>query len=288
MIFSRLLRTVLVLVLLYFQPLIIIGQKVDTLKVLSWNIHMLPGTIYHATKKVKRARLIVQELQKREDDVIVFQEAFQYRTRRILKKKLKGKFPYIYKPLNFSFFSFKTNGGVWVLSKLKLEKKAEIKFDSATGSSRWARKGAVLFEGYVGEDCFQLIGTHTNGGVVNNSQFRQIRDGLLVPFGEKKVPQLICGDLNCPKSRSIAYLKMLEILGAKDLPTNGGFTYSNHEKTDVIDYILLKSNAAEFEEWNKKIILIGNDWQVGKRKYPQTVGLSDHMPLESTYFFRKN
>ena len=57
---------------------------------------------------------------------------------------------------------------------------------------------------------------------------------------------------------------------------------------NCLDYILLKSNEAEFEEWNKKIILIGNDWQVGKRKYPQTVGLSDHMPLESTYFFRKN
>ena len=76
--------------------------------------------------------------------MVVFQEAFHFRTRRMLKNKLKGRFTYVFKPINFSFFSFKTNGGVWVLSKLKLEEKAVIKFDSASGSSRWARKGAVL------------------------------------------------------------------------------------------------------------------------------------------------
>ena len=282
------LSRIVVLLLIFFHSLIIFPQDSDTLRVLSWNIHMLPGNIYHATKKVKRAHLLAEKILKRDDDIVVFQEAFHYRTRRILKNKLKDRFSYIYKPINFRFLSLKTNGGVWVLSKLKLEEKATIRFDSASGSSKWARKGAVMFEGYVGKNCFQLVGTHTNGGSVNNSQFRQIRDELLIPFQAQQVPQLICGDLNCAMSNSNEYLKMLEILAAKDFPNKGGFNYSNHEKTDVIDYILIKTNGANIKQVDKKIILIGNDWKVGKRKYPETVGLSDHMPLESSYVFINN
>ena len=282
------LSRIVVFLLVFFHSLMVLAQGSDTLRVLSWNIHMLPGNIYHATKKVKRAHLLAEKILKRDDDIVVFQEAFHYRTRRILKNKLKDRFSYIYKPINFRFLSLKTNGGVWVVSKLKLQEKVTIRFDSASGSSKWARKGAVLYEGYVGKNCFQLVGTHTNGGSVNNSQFKQIRDELLIPFEVKQVPQLICGDLNCAMSNSSEYLKMLKILAAKDFPNKGGFNYSNHEKTAVIDYILIKTNGANIKQVDKKIILIGNDWKVGKRKYPETVGLSDHMPLESSYIFINN
>ncbi|MDG2369434.1 MAG: endonuclease/exonuclease/phosphatase family protein [Flavobacteriales bacterium] len=285
---KKILNRLVVLLLFFSCSLKALSQGSDTLKILSWNIHMLPGTIYHATKKGKRANLIAEQILNRDDDVVVFQEAFHFRTRRMLKNKLKGRFTYVFKPINFSFFSFKTNGGVWVLSKLKLEEKAVIKFDSASGSSRWARKGAVLLEGSIGESCFQIVGTHTNGGSVNNSQFNQIRKELLTPFEKNPVPQIICGDLNCASSKTNLYEEMLAILAAKDLPRERGFQYSNHEKTAVIDYILLKTNGSDVKELNKKIILIGNDWKVGKRKYPETVGLSDHMPVESSYVFINN
>ncbi len=261
------------------------GQKAElnnkqAIKVLSWNIHMLPGTIYHATKKVKRAKLIADEFIQRDYDILVIQEAFHFRTRRILKRKLKEHYVYISKPLNFRFFSLRTNGGVWVLSKIHLEDIASIKYDVATGSSRWARKGAVLFQGEIEGKLFQLIGTHTNGGRVNNRQFQMIHDELIQPYELKDVPQLICGDLNCNFENEIEYQSMLNILDAEDTPRNGGYIYSNHEKTSIIDYILIRKNASTFNQVRKKILLIGNDWEVGKRKYPETVGLSDHMPLE--------
>ena len=252
----------------------------ESISVLSWNIHMLPGTIYHATKKVKRAKLISEEFIKRDYDILVIQEAFHFRTRRILKKKLKDKYPYISKPLNFRFFSFRTNGGVWVLSKIKIEELNSVKFDIATGSSRWARKGAVLFQGEVKGVKFQLLGTHTNGGSVNDRQFQMIYDELIKPYKLKGITQIICGDLNCTYENKTEYQSMLNILDAEDTPRNGDFTYSNHEKTSVIDYILIRKNESTFNQVSKKIILIGSDWEVGKRKYPETVGLSDHMPLE--------
>ena len=45
-------------------------------------------------------------------------------------------------------------------------------------------------------------------------------------------------------------------------------------------YILLRNNNSSFEQFQKKILLIGNDWEIGERRYPETVGLSDHMPLQ--------
>ena len=257
----------------------------EPISILSWNIHMLPGTIYHATKKVKRAKLIAEEFIKKDYDILVIQEAFHFRTRRILKKKLKDKYSYISKPLNFRFFSFRTNGGVWVLSKIKLEEIASVKFDVATGSSRWARKGAVLFQGELNEKSFQLIGTHTNGGSVNDRQFKMIYNELILPYEKKGVSQIICGDLNCSFENKVAYQSMLSILDAEDTPLNGDYFYSNHEKTSIIDYILIRKNESEFNQISKKIILIGSDWKVGKRRFPDTVGLSDHMPLELYFKF---
>ena len=84
------------------------------------------------------------------------------------------------------------------------------------------------------------------------------------------------------------YNSMLTILNAKDESTTGGYNYSNYEKTAVIDYILLKDNNSTIGQDYKRILLIGSDWQVGKRKYPKTVGLSDHMPLEIAYSFKSN
>ena len=257
-----------------------IPLKNDSISVLSWNIHMLPGTIYHATKKTHRAKLIAAEFIKRDYDILVIQEAFHFRARKILKRKLKDKYSFISKPLNFRFFSLKTNGGVWVLSKIDLQEIASVKFDVATGSSRWARKGAVLFQGKWREKTFQLIGTHTNGGGVNDRQFKMIYDELLLPYEIKGVPQIICGDLNCSFNNEKKYKSMLSILNCIDTPLDGDFNYSNHEKTSIIDYILVRNNNSSFEQFQKKILLIGNDWEIGERRYPETVGLSDHMPLQ--------
>ena len=246
---------------------------------------MLPGTIYHATKKMKRAELIAEEFIKRDYDILVIQEAFHFRTRRVIKRKLKHKYPFISKPLNFRFFSFRTNGGVWVLSKIELKEIASIKFDVATGSSRWARKGAILFQGEFNEKIFQLIGTHTNGGSVNDHQFKMIYNELILPYETKGVAQIICGDLNCSYENETNYRSTLSILNAVDTPLDGDYNYSNHEKTSIIDYILIRKNQSSFSQVSKKILLIGSDWEVGERKYPETVGLSDHMPLELHFKF---
>ena len=65
-------------------------QAQDSLKILSWNIQMLPRGV-KGNNKAKRARIIAEELKQRHYDVIVFQELFYQRSRAILLKQLKEK-----------------------------------------------------------------------------------------------------------------------------------------------------------------------------------------------------
>src|SRR5687768_14558396 len=58
------------------------GEK--NLKILSWNIYMLPKIVVQKHKR-NRAYAIVEELKKSDFDIIIFQEAFFPASREIIK-----------------------------------------------------------------------------------------------------------------------------------------------------------------------------------------------------------
>ena len=62
----------------------------DTLKLLTWNVQMLPS-IAKAGGKADRAKAIVNQLNDRDYDVLVFQELFHKRSRRIISNGLAKK-----------------------------------------------------------------------------------------------------------------------------------------------------------------------------------------------------
>ena len=64
----------------------------DSLKILSWNIQMLPS-VAKAGGKAKRARAIAAQLNLRDYDVVVFQKLFHKRSRRIITNGLKENYP---------------------------------------------------------------------------------------------------------------------------------------------------------------------------------------------------
>src|SRR3954470_7913267 len=65
------------------------GEKI---KVLSWNIYMLPGVF--GSDNVRRAEAIGRVLSSGDYDVIVFQEAFDQKARRVISRLLKDAYPY--------------------------------------------------------------------------------------------------------------------------------------------------------------------------------------------------
>ncbi|HRG89875.1 MAG TPA: hypothetical protein PLW44_12705, partial [Chitinophagales bacterium] len=90
------------------------------LKILSWNIYMLPNIVPGKESKIERAHAIVEELKKDSFDVIVFQEAFLTDARTIISEGLKDKYPYAYGPANSGGFTIRASSGVWVISKIEL------------------------------------------------------------------------------------------------------------------------------------------------------------------------
>ena len=265
--------------------------KRDALKILSWNIYMLPHCSL-IKGNARRAKAIAQELSGLRYDIIVFQEAFDYRARIIIGNVLKSEFPYMYGPANESCFSLRTNSGVWILSRIPLKKIKEIEFKSRFGIDAMARKGAVLFEGNWNNHEFQLIGTHLQADSpdeVRREQCKEIYCNLLRQYFKKDVPQLVCGDFNIEEADTANYNYMLRVLHAENGQMDGKIKVSYDEidnqlakrpngTKQLIDYVLVRNDNFIRNIKRRVSVLRYNI----KNKYME---LSDHYGIEATINF---
>ena len=181
--------------ILFLLPLS--SQSQDSLKLLSWNIQMLPRGL--AKGKAKRAKAIAEELTRNKYDVVVFQELFYARSRKILSQGLKQAYPHQTPVLNKKTFSFKLNGGVMLFSKYPITNIKQICYSSKSGPDRLSRKGALLAELAIKEKTIQVVGTHLQAfgkKEIMYAQYKQLFDELLKPNERTNVPQIICGDFN--------------------------------------------------------------------------------------------
>ncbi|MFZ4581830.1 MAG: sphingomyelin phosphodiesterase [Paludibacter sp.] len=224
------------------------------LKILSWNIYMLPY-ISLFNNNGERAKVIADKLQYSDYQIIVFQEAFSSKCRHILEKGLLKEYPYQYGPANKNTLPFKTNSGLWVVSKIPLVELGEFQFGRSGGFDAVARKGAVLFSGnFYGAD-FQLLTTHLQSEYsheMRKIQCIEIKEHLLNPYFKNNIPQLICGDFNIDMDDMPNYQQMLKILDAKNGELSGtvNVTYDeinnnlarvNNGKQRIIDYVLVRN-----------------------------------------------
>jgi len=270
----------------------------EELKILSWNIYMLPAMSNFIgygvfSGKKKRAKAIVEELKKLDYDIVVFQEAFHKGARKKLKRGLVEIYPYMYGPANRRKIAIKTNSGIWIFSKIPLKELKVIDFKQCQGIDCWARKGALLVEGLWNGNPFQLIGTHLESGpeqYIRKSQYEEIYQYLIEPYQKTGVPQFICGDLNTNSADSMSYMDMLntlkaengELLGEVKVTIGGiandmssGGTTNQYE----IDYILVRDNGTGIKSIKRKVSILQHQWSK-KRK-----DLSDHYGVEATIEF---
>lgn len=263
------------------------------LKILSWNIYMLPHLDFKNSNKL-RAAAIAKELNRSDYSIIVFQEAFDKNARNIIREVLHGNFPFFYGPVNnSSWYSTQTSSGLWIASRIPLNEIHSIRFDIASGFDRFANKGAILLEGEWHKQAFQLVATHIQsddyGWEIREQQIRAIHNKLLLPFSREGIPQIICGDFNTDHAETEHYNKMLTVMGAEDGNLTGMEKYSFssddneitkglNEKPRLIDYILLRNSHA-IESISRKIAVIKNNWGLNHRS------LSDHNAIEATIAF---
>lgn len=254
-----------------------------TLKVLSWNIYMLPS-ITNLSKQIKksdknkRAKAIAEVLSNNNYDILIFQEAFHTPSRKILRKGLDEEFPYSYGPINKAFL--KTNSGIFIMSKIPLQQLDKIIYKKCNAEDCWAKKGSAVLEGSKNGKTFQILGTHLNSTsvqITREAQYEQLYNELLQPYQQNNIPQIICGDMNTAVSNKEAYQSMLKKLDAEDIATQSQQKMTTVKNTAIIDYILLRKNKAQIKTLDKQIRIFKAPFPVIP-KLRNT--LSDHLAVE--------
>jgi sphingomyelin phosphodiesterase len=269
------------------------SSDLKELKILSWNIYMLPHLDFKNSNKL-RAEAIAKELNRSDYSIIVFQEAFDKNARKIIREILQESFPFFYGPVNnSSWYSTQTSSGLWIVSRIPLSEIHSIRFGNASGFDRFANKGAILLEGEWLKQAFQIVATHIQSDdyrwEIREQQIRDIYNKLLMPYSKEGIPQIICGDFNTDQAETAHYNSMLTVMGAEDGNLTGIEKYSFssvdneitkglNEKPRLIDYILLRNSHA-IESISRKIAVIKNNWGLNYRS------LSDHNAIEATIAF---
>jgi endonuclease/exonuclease/phosphatase family metal-dependent hydrolase len=267
-----------------------IGMQV---RILSWNIAMLP-IVDFVHSDGNRASKIGKALQKKDYEILVFQEAFSAYARRVIYRNLCRLYPFQYGPAN-SGVALKINSGVWILSKIPLKIIKEYKFSGCEGFDCLSRKGALLLEGSINDQAFQIIGTHLESDDSNRSvrmlQLDELYDSVVAPYTRPGIPQFICGDFNTDRELSEDYTNMLNTLRCEDGNLTGeqkitfGFpleedSLKSREKPRQLDYILTK-NSDRVESINRKVSVIKE--YLGRI----TNNLSDHYGIEAVIQFKR-
>jgi len=271
-----------------------ISGSLFRLKILSWNIGMLPVPELFADNKDQRAEAIADALFLCDYDIIVFQEAFSSLARAIIRQRLHDLYPYAYGPVNRSIYNIKFNSGIWILSKIHLSIKKEIEFSISAGFDSFARKGAVLLEGRLDGIPFQLLATHLQDDdypqYIREQQLSEIYSKLILPYSDPEIPQIICGDFNTDEKKADYYNGLLNILKAEDGALSGTMKITfDDESNDVyksahpdprqIDYVLTR-NSRLIQWVRRKVAVLKSKWGKGQEY------LSDHNGIEAYIEFR--
>jgi endonuclease/exonuclease/phosphatase family metal-dependent hydrolase len=264
----------------------------EKIKIISWNIYMLPKFIKNSGK-IKRAEKIGEILDSLNYDVIVFQEAFHKGARKKIRRNLAANYPYQAGPANRRFLSLKTNSGLWIFSKHPILSSKSILYKSRSGIDAFSRKGALMVELNVNGHRIQVAGTHlqnSGGNWIKQSQCVEFYNELIKPFRKQGIPQVICGDFNINRDSTENYTFMLQTLNAEDGELKGDLKHSYDRENndlraekgsgqDLIDYILVRNNGGMIHCLGRQIKPIRKCWHKNFKD------LSDHYSLEAEIYF---
>ncbi|HHX4269538.1 TPA: sphingomyelin phosphodiesterase [Pseudomonas aeruginosa] len=238
-----------------------ISAPTDQYKILSYNIFMLPDIAAAGLKigwtnlsPIERGKLIAQADFVKDQDVIIFDEAFDHKGRTSLVDSLKKEYPYITPVLglsktgwsttdagSFSNSPIVTNGGVIIFSRHKILEKIQHVYKNSCGWDSKANKGFIYTKIQRGEESFHVIGTHLQavdsgcadgtGESVRKKQIQELKKFIT----EKDIPKtevlFIGGDFNIIKGGK----EYEELVSTENIPGSLGViepdSYAGAEST---------------------------------------------------------
>jgi len=277
---------------LLFAVIVSAFPQNDSLTILTWNIYMRPRQVFW-NQQVKRAKGIVEVLKNENIDVIVFQEAFDPKARRKLKKELSEMYPHQFGPGNRGMV--RINSGIWVLSKYPLLQTKQMVYSDCGREDCIAKKSAMFSEIDFNGKKVHIIGTHLQA--ISGEKYDNIRANQMKMMAElgneffnESIPQIFTGDMNTATEDTAKYRNMLRILNAKDGMPQGNIQHSlRGQENDIsrkpvnygpklIDFVFLKPNKSSAKVISREVMRYRYEMKKGRSD------LSDHYAVKAVLF----
>ena len=252
-------------------------------KILSYNVYMLPKPLKSSMQKI-RIHQIASALKYSDYDLIFFEEAFMKSFRDEVKKQMSAQYPYSYylgKKIPFSIFG----SGLLTMSRHPIKLIDKTRFKHCHGVDCWAAKGSPLIDVTLpGGKHVQFAPTHlqagTKYGPIRLRQITQIKK-MLVKNVKTNVPQVVVGDLNLDQTeqefeagQTIVNMKALRLSG--EIKTTSSLKNECFKTGTIkrwIDHVWVDSN---FKPSSTVVVKPFEFIHEGK-----TCPMSDHYAVES-------
>lgn len=197
-------------------------------RLLSYNVKMLPGIFGDGDEDLARARQISAAILATvpEYDVVCLQEVFDEEAREVFSKELAREFPFqVAKSSDHDIFN--EDSGLFFASRLEISGHSFVEFDHSTGEDDWSDKGIFGARLEVERATLLVFQTHLQSSIehsgVRVKQLRQIRarieSALLRAPRSPATACIVCGDFNVVGERDPGltmtgeYERMLANLG---------------------------------------------------------------------------
>lgn len=250
----------------------------DTLQIVSWNVFLRPSIL--RDRQLDRIDAITQHLIDKDADILILQEVFHKKSKKILFQNLSNNYPFHTKEGKKSFWGI--SSGVYIFCKDSILSEKHIVFNSGSGADALAKKGAVKIRIQRKNKEVSVVGTHLQAGeglkknLIRKKQLEQIaklniQDSIVI----------FAGDFNISR-KSKHYEDLEQTLNVKKLPAKKIVT-ANFEDQDLfpvsgnpvwIDFILLNAKC------NSSLIN-----HTTARPMKQGMYLSDHAQISAMVIF---
>ena len=267
-----------------------IASNKDTLSIVTWNIYMRPRFIMH-NNQVERAREIVNAVQNDSMDIIVFEEIFDKKARRIISHGLKSIYKYTAGPGKMGFF--RLNCGVMIFSKYKVASSKVVFYNDCKSADCLAKKAVIYTEIQIKENKkFNLLGTHLQA--IEGNVYRKVRERQLNKMQklseknkQENVPTVFAGDFNITERDSL-FQNLLSIFKVKQLPVISKRKFSSDNDNtykqgdtggSLIDHIFLNENQTGAVLENMEVIR--KEYSKNGKNYD----LSDHYLVKAKLIY---
>lgn len=261
------------------------------LKILSWNVFMLPRPIKHSLQG-ERIRAIPKLLSGTDYDFLFFQEAFMAGLRKGLKENLKAQYPFSYYLKNYRILYPYFGSGVFLMGRHPFKVIDHVYYGECGGADCFAAKGAVLVETELPSGRrVQFVNTHLQAketlGAVRLAQIGRVRE-MLKKHYRPGVPQIFIGDLNIDVQEP-EFQRGMDILQMQHTELVGPIQHTNSRESDCFQKALRDKEWVDHVWVSRETALQHSEMRVRVFDFQyqgKTCPASDHHAVEAQFTFR--